>query len=371
MPINDVMKVLILSILLWTTVDAVPRYALKNGESCNLCHVNPSGSGLRTEYGNSLVSGEELPYYPEEVSYTGMISEHLQLGGYVRLQRIVAQPDTTGIQTAGFPMQADIYGAVKPTKKIDIIWKIDLLNSYHRVWSQVRILPNGGMIRFGKTMPSYGLRLADHTAFIRGGNMRLDHDLPKEGLPFRPTKTAPFMVESALYFGNIYLTAGISESFLATTNWGMTFVRNLRDHALFARMEYTGSIRSVNFMGGGSVIHEDDLNIRGVFGGLTFGSVQWLAELDWARNWAGENVSLATYNDFNYELRQGLDIGFKFETFDVDIDSSGQSIQRMSFGVDFIPIPFVQIKAQMRMSETQNPDYKAKPEYLLQLHTWF
>ncbi len=118
-------------------------------------------------------------------------------------------------------------------------------------------------------------------------------------------------------------------------------------------------------------MHEDNLNLRGFFGGMSFWKMQWLAEVDWARNWAGENVSMASYNHLNYSLMQGLDVGFKFETFDVDIDSSGQSIQRLSLGIDYIPIPYVQIKAQVRKSETMNPDFKGKPEYLLQLHTWF
>ncbi len=370
-PIPKTFKLILSFFIMISTAESVPRYALKNGETCSLCHVNPSGSGLRTEYGNSLVSGEELPVYTEEVSYSGMISEHLQLGGDVRLQRIVAEPDTTGIQTAGFPMQADIYGAVKPTKQIDIIWKIDLLNSYHQVWSQIKIFPNGGMIRFGKTMPTYGLRLADHTAFIKGGNLSLDYDLPQEGLPFSPRKAAPFAFETAVYLGDLYITAGVSETYLASANWGLTFTRNLREQTLFSRVEYSGSLKNLHFTAGGSVMHEDNLNLRGFFGGMSFWKMQWLAEVDWARNWAGENVSMASYNHLNYSLMQGLDVGFKFETFDVDIDSSGQSIQRLSLGIDYIPIPYVQIKAQVRKSETMNPDFKGKPEYLLQLHTWF
>ena len=370
-PTPKTIKLILSFFIMISAAEPVPRYALKNGETCSLCHVNPSGSGLRTEYGNSLVSGEELPVYTEEVSYSGMISEHLQLGGDVRLQRIVAEPDTTGIQTAGFPMQADIYGAVKPTKQIDIIWKIDLLNSYHQVWSQIKIFPNGGMIRFGKTMPTYGLRIADHTAFIKGGNLSLDYDLPQEGLPFSPRKAAPFAFETAVYLGDLYITAGVSETYLASANWGLTFTRNLREQTLFSRVEYSGSLKNLHFTAGGSVMHEDNLNLRGFFGGMSFWKMQWLAEVDWARNWAGENVSMASYNHLNYSLMQGLDVGFKFETFDVDIDSSGQSIQRLSLGIDYIPIPYVQIKAQVRKSETMNPDFKGKPEYLLQLHTWF
>ena len=370
--INHVpIRYLLILCLVLSSALAVPRYALKNGESCILCHVNPSGGGLRTEYGNTLVSAEELPMKARELSYTGMISEHLQFGGDVRLQRIVAQPDSTGIQTAVFPMQADVYGSIRPYEQVEIVWKLDLLNQYHRVWSQFNILPKGGFIRFGKTVPSYGLKLDDHTSFIRGGNMSLSYGLAKEGLPFTPWLTAPITLEGGLYFGNVFLTAGISEHFITSGSYGLSFVRSLREQALSFRAEYTGSTGWGKLMVGGSVLHEGDLNLRGLFGGLSRGSLSWMGEIDWARNWAGENVSLATYNEVTYEVRQGINILLKLDNFDVDVDSSGQTIGRFTVGLDIIPLPFVQIKAQVRKSDVSDPAVEPEPEYLLQLHTWF
>lgn len=350
---------------------SVPRYALINGESCNLCHVNPAGGGLRTEYGNTLVSAEELPVKTRELSYTGMITEHLQVGGDVRLQRIVAQPDTTGIQTAAFPMQADIYGFIRLYKEVEVVWKLDLLNQYHRIWTQFNVLPNDGFIRFGKTMPSYGLKLDDHTSFIRGGNMSLTYGLAKEGLPFTPWLTAPITLEGGTYWGNVILTAGVSEHFITAGSSGMRFVRSLREHAFTFRAEYTSSIGIGNLMAGGSVLHENELNLRGLFGGFSKGRLSWMGEVDWARNWAGENVSLAAYNELNYEIKRGINALLKVDNFDVDVDSSGETIQRLTIGLDLIPLPFVQIKAQVRKSDVSGSAVKPDPEYLIQLHTWF
>ena len=40
---------------------ALPRFAVQNGTSCIACHVNPTGSGLRNDYGSNVVALEELP----------------------------------------------------------------------------------------------------------------------------------------------------------------------------------------------------------------------------------------------------------------------------------------------------------------------
>jgi hypothetical protein len=40
---------------------SLPRFAVQNGTSCIACHVNPTGSGLRNDYGSNVVALEELP----------------------------------------------------------------------------------------------------------------------------------------------------------------------------------------------------------------------------------------------------------------------------------------------------------------------
>ena len=40
---------------------SLPRFAVKNGSSCIACHVNPTGSGLRNDYGTNVVALDELP----------------------------------------------------------------------------------------------------------------------------------------------------------------------------------------------------------------------------------------------------------------------------------------------------------------------
>jgi len=69
---------------------ALPRFAVQNGTSCILCHVNPTGSGLRNDYGSNVVALEELPLErwldKGNEDWDGYISDHLQIGGDFRLQ---------------------------------------------------------------------------------------------------------------------------------------------------------------------------------------------------------------------------------------------------------------------------------------------
>ena len=71
---------------------ALPRFGVQNGTSCIACHVNPTGSGLRNDYGSNVVALEELPLErwldKGNEDWDGYIGDHLQIGGDFRLQGI-------------------------------------------------------------------------------------------------------------------------------------------------------------------------------------------------------------------------------------------------------------------------------------------
>ena len=52
-------------------------------------------------------------------------------------------------------------------------------------WALISNLPLNSWLRVGRTLPNYGLRIDDHTSFIRGGNLnKTNIGLEKEGLLF-------------------------------------------------------------------------------------------------------------------------------------------------------------------------------------------
>ena len=97
-------------------VFSLPRYSLQEATSCMSCHINPSGSGMRNDYGSNIYSLEELPlerYVSSgDEDWDGYINDNIQIGGDFRIQAF-----KDGNETKLFPMQADIYANVDVNKK--------------------------------------------------------------------------------------------------------------------------------------------------------------------------------------------------------------------------------------------------------------
>ena len=158
---------------------ALPRFAVQNGSSCIACHVNPTGSGLRNDYGSNVVSLEELPLErwldKGNEDWDGYISDHLQIGGDFRLQGEQYNDSDNKRRSAFFPMQADIYSYLKLNSNAGIFTKIGVRGSSSlstEYWALLSNLPQNAWVRVGRTLPNYGLRVDDHTSFIRGGNFK-------------------------------------------------------------------------------------------------------------------------------------------------------------------------------------------------------
>ena len=68
---------------------AEPHLAVQKGLKCGLCHISPSGGGMRTNYGN-IFAQQELPanslLKPGEAPkfWTGKVFKYLAVGGDVR-----------------------------------------------------------------------------------------------------------------------------------------------------------------------------------------------------------------------------------------------------------------------------------------------
>jgi hypothetical protein len=112
---------------------ALPRFAVQNGSSCIACHVNPTGSGLRNDYGTNVVALEELPLErwldKGNEDWDGYISDHLQIGGDFRLQGVQYNNSDSTRKSAFFPMQADIYSYLKLNNNAAIFTKIGVRGS--------------------------------------------------------------------------------------------------------------------------------------------------------------------------------------------------------------------------------------------------
>ena len=56
---------------------------------------------------------------------------------------------------------------------------------------------------------------------------------------------------------------------------------------------------------------------------------------------------------------------------DHNYDVQSGSISRFTYGLEFYPLNMLEIKLQTREYSGKNNGLSFKPEYLLQVHTWF
>lgn len=348
---------------------SLPRFALQEGTSCNLCHVNPSGGGLRNDYGISVASQERSKYTggPLGTSYTGMINDHLRIGGDIRFLNYNTM-ETDQIKSALFPMQADISSHWKMSEKFSLVVKQDMLRGRNDVWVLWNGFLKNGFLKIGKDTPNYGIKLDDHTSFIRGGNLN-NKVLQNEGLIFSPYLTSPGMLECGFTFNNIFVSQSIANQFIKGSSQG-GFNEYLHDKAFTSRVEWRPSFYNINSQLGVSFLQQGLIRLSGIYGGLATKKISWMGEVDVAEEYASSGTYLVSYSELNYHLK-GYDLQLKYDFFDEDMDTLGNAIQRITVGFELVPIPFFEIRFQARFTDYTGNEAILKEEFIIQLHSWF
>ena len=371
------MKILFFLFLI-NFVFSLPRFSIETGTSCMNCHVNPTGGGMRNDYGSNIYALEELTLKRliknADDMWDGYITDNFQIGGDFRIQLF-----DDGDDSRIFPMQSDFYGNLKLTKNTDLYFKVDsspyrnneffilFKNVIDKIW-----------IKLGKTLPAYGLKLDDHTSFIRGGNRTsITENSMDEGLFFDPLETGnPISIETGFKINrNLHFNLSLANGFISSNE------NEMLNSAL--SINYYKLFENFSFMGGMSYMKEKDISSLGIFYGVSIKDFTFSFELDQAKNWIDYNDSEAMYWQIVYRPIQGLHLIGKFDSFDRHIEYSSGRINRLSAGFEIYPLNILEIKFQIRKhyetgsddggSVYPDPDtiFDFNNEYLLQVHTWF
>ncbi|MEO2004299.1 MAG: hypothetical protein ABGY41_09380, partial [Candidatus Poribacteria bacterium] len=91
------------------------------------------------------------------------------------------------------------------TEHASVYIEQDILRGAAEVYGMMASEDHEKYIKAGSFLPNYGLRVDDHTAFIRGGSPRSSGD---DGLLWDPNYTDSG-VEAGAEIADFYLTAGI------------------------------------------------------------------------------------------------------------------------------------------------------------------
>ena len=339
---------------------SLPSYAIEENSGCINCHVNPTGGIMRNDYGSNIYSLDELSIrrWIKDKEFDGYINDNIQIGGEFRIQSYAGQ-----VESSIFPMQIDIHTNIEFNNDISMFMKY---GADPELYILLDDLLKSDWIKIGRTISNYGLKIDDHTSFIRGGNSTKSYIYSgsvDEGLifDFASTYKNPILVEFGKKISsNIYFTSSISTGLVDEKNKNLTLSAS-----------YKNKIAEKSVLFGSSFMKEGGFKMIGLFGGFSKGNVTYSYEIDRAYNWINNYESIASYFEIKYKPIQGVHIIGKYDYFDKNYDVSDGSVDRYSFGINIFPLNYIELKFQLREYKLYSIDSNPNTEYLVQLHTWF
>ncbi len=320
--------------------DALPRFAVANETTCNSCHISPTGGGMRNEFGNYSVAYQELALPSSKKLLSSRyksprISEALQVGFDSRYLVF----DDLSV----FRMQTDVYAALTPVD--GLVWQARFSETgITEAYALATIDNDHFYVRAGRFYPSYGLKVADHKAFIRE---RSGHrsNLYLDGLSVGFQQSG-FSVAAELFDNN---TQGI---------YGLNVSKSF-------------SFRSISLYAGGSLQFAEQISGqpsllpdgRALYAGVNYDRFTILGEVDLTGR---SNDSLIAYSSFTARIEHGLYFITEYNFFDGNRDLKGSVDEYVRLSVELFPIPFVQVRPSYTYY-TRGSKWK-EDDLFLQLH---
>lgn len=341
---------------------AEPYLAVRYGLKCESCHVNPTGGGLRTDFGD-VFAQTQLPAHPVHGNWglwTGEVTKILRVGGDFRYDANFTQ--TPGTKTTDHlqVQQGRVYGEAEVIPNRLILYADEQLTpggalnreAYGIFWSAA----HDWYIKAGQMYLPFAFRFEDQTAFVYDVSS-ISMYAPDYGLEFgwlRDHWDAQLTVSDGTAAGSLPSTNG--------KEYGV-------------QVSYVESLWRL-----GVTAHDDDSplarrKIVGLFGGFRTGRIEWLGELDAVKNeWSPlRNVTqAAALLEGDWLIAPGNNLKLTFEPFDPDRDVPGNGRSRWSLVYELTPVQFVQIRAGLR--DYNGPrDIAAQNQRLwfIQLHGFF
>jgi hypothetical protein len=349
-----------LSGLLALRADAVPRYAARYGQRCGLCHVNPSGAGMRTAYASQQLVPEELAWGrgTDSLSLPGpQLSPTVSIGADFRELYVGSTHRASNLDF--FQMQGDLYVAFQLDPKTTLYFDRGMSNSYE-LFGTAYVLPLTGYVKAGRFVPSYGWKFDDHTMYVRSE------------LGLAPPLNSDVGIELGLQPGPLDMQLGlVNGSRGSTLDTDNSLAQSLN-------VIYRRSLAGIGWGVGTSGYHQRGpsaiLDVGGGYGYLTWHGLSWLAEADFARTSprpGPRTTAFVTSQELSYLVRPGLELLGTYDFHDPDLHLKSGARSRWGGGVHVMPRPYAAIEALYRKTEVDTgPAITAGgfDETVLQLH---
>ena len=334
----------------------MPRFAARVEQKCNLCHVSPTGGGMRNTYGAQYFALTELAVHKvplEEITkFQPYVSDNISLGMDGRMLYFY---DENVEQSSFFQMEGNLYIDAQVTERFQVSYFPGLYTGFE-VFATGYFLPFQGYVRAGKFQPSYGWRFADHTNFVR------------EKMLWPPNSFDTGM-EFGIYPHKVSATLGFF-------NGSGSQLDSDKGKAMAARFEYRPHFGKIGLGLGGSYWRNDRtvgaINMYGpmYYMNLFSGKIIYMGEFDWLEDERADITMMAATQSLTLMLTQGIWLEGKYDFHDPDTDFKGGAVSRYSFNLDYFPIGFLEIEPSLRFysDEIIDDDYIM---YVQQFHFFF
>lgn len=383
---------------------AVPRFAVQNGAKCVLCHVNPTGGGLRNDYGREIFARRRLsvewpnakpPVDSSLGGFSGRLNDTFQIGGDLRFAYLYVSdegfPDDDQDLDTFFLMQGDVYLGAALSKNVTVYSDLGLGNAIE-VFALAHSLPHGLYVKAGAFTPPFGWKFPEHTNVNRV-DLNFDPGVVDTGIEVGRAgdKVGAHLMFSAgqlsrgvllsngLLFRGNYALSGVLDYTVRTERLGLTLALSAafdhdqgqtRTRLVSQNLLRTSSGREFDPLG---VERFREMKVGGSMG-LAVGRLWYLAELDFVRNpvvpneigqafldeVAGDQVlapvGYLSYQEVGIGVIQGLDVYAAFEYHDPDAairadpqnPAATDPVFRSGVFVEFFPLDNVELTALVR-----------------------
>ena len=325
---------------------ALPRYSARYEQNCSLCHVNPTGGGMRSAYASQELIPKEFAWSPATPAMLAeidpRIGKHIAIGTDFREIYLAADPDAGLAAGQGFfQMQGDVYLSFQLDPKFTLYYDRGLSNTYE-VFGIAHRLPLDGYVKAGRFVPSYGWKFDDHTMYVRseqGFFPPVNSDVGLE-VGVAPKR---FDAQVALLNGNRGSTSDTDRRLAGALN--ATYRFHVGPVAAAAGLE--------GFSHPGPT---EDLNRGGVHGYLMGWNVTWLGQADLVQRDTlnGPVVTgFVTSHELSFLVRQGLELKGTYDFFDPGRDLKSGARTRWGGGLAAMPRSFLALEALYRRTNVE------------------
>ncbi len=341
---------------------AEPYLAMQMGLKCSSCHVNPTGGGLRTDFGD-VFAQTVLPAHPIHGNWglwTGEVAKVLRVGGDLRYDANFTQTPHAKTASQLEVQQGRVYAEAEVIPNRLILYVDEQVapgtavnhEAYGIFWSA----NHDWYLKAGQMYLPFGFRFEDQTAFV--------YDVSSI------TMYAPdYGLELGWLRGHWDTQLTVSDGTAAGA------LPSTRGKEYGLQVSYVQSRWRL-----GLAAHDDDSpfgrrKIFGAFGGVRTGPVVWLGEVDSVENGfaplAGVTQAAALL-EADWRIRAGNNLKFTVERYDPDRDVVGNRRTRLSLVYELTPVQFLQLRAGVRDYDgPRGIDSQNTRLFFIQLHGFF